>query len=851
MAGFGGAVKLTGESEYRQALAQITQNLREVSSQMNVVSSAYDKNDNSIEALSSKSTVLNAKLDEQVNKLKVLQAQYTSMSQKYEENTQKHNDLVQEYEKEKAELDKIKNTLGTTSTAYINQEKVVAELEKEVKKSTINQNANAQSMSNLRIQMNNASSDINKTEKEIKNLSKQMEEAEKSTDDLGDSVEDAGKKAKTSSDGFTVFKGILANLGTQVINSVVNGLKSLSGALINIGKQAVGNYKAYQQLTGGVETLFGESADKVMQYSNVAYKTAGISANEYMEQITSFSASLISSLGGDTAKASEYGNRAIIDMSDNANKMGTSMQMIQNAYQGFAKQNYTMLDNLKLGYGGTKTEMQRLIKDASQMTDVQKELGITVDAGSMSFGNIVNAISVMQKKMGIAGTTTKEAGDTIEGSFNSMAGAWQNLLTGIASGQDISELINQLVNSVVTTAKNLIPTIQNSIKGIGSLVSGMLKEVVPLIIKEIPPLITETLPILNDAINTAIHSILDVLPTVIQAINEMLPMIIQTILSMLPDIVDAGIQGVNALIDGISQAIPTLISMLPEIIVNIIDTILKHIPEIITTGTTLLTSLIEGIAKAIPELVKYLPTLIETFVQTIIENLPLIIDSGIQVINALVEGIDEAIISIVNEMPRIVMAIISGIINAIPKFIENGSKIVGSLIEGMTNKLGNVGEMAMTIVKTIIEAFKTLPSQMFNWGKDMIQGLINGIKSMISNVGKAVKGVADKIKSFLHFSRPDVGPLRDYETYMPDMIKGMTDSLKEASPMLIDEVGNIAGQISNAMTPNGSYEIANDNISYNSMVEAFKEALSEMKIELDDEVAGRFVRDTVTKAIYT
>jgi len=343
MAGFGGAVKLTGESEYRQALAQITQNLREVSSQMNVVASAYDKNDNSIEALSSKSTVLNSKLEEQNNKLKVLQSQYTSMSQKYEENTNKHNALVQTYDEEKAELERIKTTLGATSKEYLAQEKVVAELEKEVKKSTANQNANAQSMSNLRIQMNNATTDINKTENEIKQLSKAMEEAEKDTDDLGDSVEDAGKKTKGASDGFTVFKGVLSNLATDVIRSAVNGLKALGGALINVGKQAVGNYKAYQQLTGGVETLFGDSADQVMKYAEVSYKTAGISANQYMEQITSFSASLISSLGGDTKKASEVGNRAIIDMSDNANKMGTSMEMIQNAYQGFAKQNYTML----------------------------------------------------------------------------------------------------------------------------------------------------------------------------------------------------------------------------------------------------------------------------------------------------------------------------------------------------------------------------------------------------------------------------------------------------------------------------------------------------------------------------
>ena len=852
MAGFGGAVKLTGESEYRQALAQITQNLREVSSQMNVVATAYDKNDNSMEALSSKSTVLNSRLEQQVEKLKVLQSQYTSMSQKYADNTQKHEALVQSYNNEKSKLDQLKSTVGTTSTAYQQQEKVVANLEKEVKKSTANQNANAQAMSNLRVQMNNATSDINKTENEIKQLDKAMEEAEKSTDDLSKSVKDAGESAKKSGDGFTVFKGILSNLGTQVINGVVNGLKSLTGALVNAGKQAVNNYKSYQQLVGGVETLFGESADVVQQYADKAYKTAGISANQYMEQITSFSASLISSLGGDTKKASEYGNRAIIDMSDNANKMGTSMEMIQNAYQGFAKQNYTMLDNLKLGYGGTKTEMARLISDASKMTDVQKELVVTVDEGSMSFGNIVNAISVMQKSMGIAGTTSKEAGETIEGSFNSMAGAWQNLLTGMASGNDISDLINQFVNSVVTSAKNLVPTIQNTIKGIGELVSGLLKEVVPLLIKEIPPLIQETLPILIEAVETSTYAIMDVLPTVIDTVAQLIPEIVEMLLSMLPQLVDVGIKAIMSLIQGISDALPKLIGMLPDIIIQVVNVILDNIGLIIKTGTQLLVGLIKGLSIAIPKLIDYIPQIVETIIEVLMENLPLIIESGIEIIVALVNGIIQALPKLVAYIPKIIMAIVKGLMEGVPKMMSSGGDLMGGLIKGIASMIGNVGKTIGNVVKEIINGIKNLPKQMFNWGKDMLQGLIDGFKSMISKVGDAVKDVANKIKSFLHFSRPDVGPLRDYETYMPDMIKGMTQSLKEASPQLIDEVQSISDSISTAMSPkiDGAYAFNTTN-DYISMVDAFKEALSQMKIELDDETVGKFVRTTVERAIYT
>ena len=851
MAGFGGAVKLTGESEYRQALAQITQNLREVSSQMNVVSSAYDKNDNSVEALSKKAGVLNDKLEEQNEKLRVLQEQYTSMSQKFVENSQKHNKLINSYEDEKAELEKIKNTLGTTSTAYINQEKVVANLEKEVKKSTANQNANVQSMSKLRIEMNNAQTDINKTKKEINDFGNSSKEAKVEVEKLGIEVQETGEKAEKSNKGWTVFRGILSNLATDVIRSAVNGLKQLSGAVINIGKQAVANYKSYQQLAGGVETLFGDSAEQVMKYSEVAYKTAGISANQYMEQITSFSASLISSLGGDTKKASEYGNRAIIDMSDNANKMGTSMEMIQNAYQGFAKQNYTMLDNLKLGYGGTKEEMKRLIADASKMTDVQKELGLTVDGSSMSFGNIVNAISVMQKSMGIAGTTTKEAGDTIEGSFNSMAGAWQNLLTGIASGSDISGLIDNLVNSILTTAKNLIPTIQNTIKGVANLISGLLKEVVPLLVKEIPPLIQETLPILIEAIKSSINAIMDVLPIVIDTVAQLIPQIVEMLLSMLPQLVDVGIKGILSLIQGISDALPQLIAMLPKIIKEIIDTLLNNIGLIIETGTQLLVALIQGLSEAIPQLIDYIPQIVETIIEVLMENLPLVIDAGIQILVALVNGIVQAMPKLISYMPKIIIAIVKGLLEGLPKMISSGGDLIGGLIDGIMSMITNIGQTMGQVVKAIIDGIKNLPKQMFNWGKDMITGLINGIKSMFGKIGEAVKGVANKIKSFLHFSRPDVGPLRDYETYMPDMIAGMTKSLEEASPQLIDQVRNLAGEISTAMSPSGEYVISSGATNPNSMVEAFKEALSQMKIELDDEVAGKFVRDTVTKAIYT
>ena len=321
MAGFGSSIKLDGESEYQRALKQINQSLREVSSEMKVVSSSFDKNDKSTQAMAQKSDVLNKKLEEQKNKLSILTQKYNEMNNTYGKNSTAQKQLTDELTKEKAKLDEIGATLGKTSKEYQEQQKVVDQLEdKQV------QYNNA--VSKAKTEMNQAQAEVNKTTKEL--------------DELGKEEEDVTKKTKETGDGFTVFKGILANLGTQAINSAINGLKSMGSALVNVGKQAIESYAEYEQLVGGVETLFGKSADVVQEYANNAYKTAGLSANEYMDTVTSFSASLISSLGGDTAKASEYANRAIVDMSDNANKMGTDMSMIQNAYQGFAKQNYTI-----------------------------------------------------------------------------------------------------------------------------------------------------------------------------------------------------------------------------------------------------------------------------------------------------------------------------------------------------------------------------------------------------------------------------------------------------------------------------------------------------------------------------
>ena len=328
MTAFGGAIKLTGESEYRQALQKCTQNLQSMSSALKAQTIDFNNNDKSMKDNAIKQKELTDSIRKQQEELNKAKSAYAQYSVAVQTRTIRHNELNKEYKNAVLELDRIKKASGESSDEYKKQAEVVDKLGQELADSAESLNENKTAMASLKSEINTANKTINQAQREL--------------DGLGQEAEDSGKQAQKASEGFTVFKGVLANLGAQAITAAVNGLKKLGGALVNVGKQAISNYADYEQLVGGVETLFKDSAGVVQKYADNAYKTAGISANNYMETVTSFSASLLQSLGNDTAKAARYGDLAITDMADNANKMGTAMSSIQNAYQGFAKQNYTI-----------------------------------------------------------------------------------------------------------------------------------------------------------------------------------------------------------------------------------------------------------------------------------------------------------------------------------------------------------------------------------------------------------------------------------------------------------------------------------------------------------------------------
>lgn len=838
MAGFGGSVKLTGESEYRNALKLCTQSLREMASAQQASAAQFNASDKSINALTTREQQLNAILAKQKSVLADVTASYNTFAAKVKEQADRHKELEATYNKELSELEKIKAASGETSDAYQKQSEKVADLASELKKSEAAYTQNELALSKMKTQMNNAEATVSKTTQEL--------------NELGNEAEESGEKAKKGGDGFTVMKGILADLGSSAIKSALNGLKSLGGALVNVGKQAIASYGEYEQLVGGVETLFKDSAGIVEGYANNAYKTAGMSANEYMDTVTSFSASLLQGLGGDTEAAAKVADMAITDMADNANKMGTSIDMIQNAYAGFAKGNFTMLDNLKLGYSGTQEEMARLINDSGVMGESFKATAKNVK--DIPFDKMAEAIHKVQEQMGITGTTAEEASKTIQGSVSSMKSAWANMLTGIADDNaDFGQLVDNLVNSLAAVMDNLVPRIQKTITGIAQLVSKLVKDVLPKIVAEIPAILQESLPILVDALKTLLTSLLDILPTVMPILTDTFMQIVNALIEMLPQIIEVGIQVVIQLIQGIAQALPQLIAMLPTIIKSIVTTLIENLPLIIKAGIDIIIALINGLADAIPQLIEYIPEIIDTIINVLIENLPLIIDAGIQIIVALVNGIIKALPSLIAMVPKLIANFVQTFISKLPEILTLGVKAVASIIQGIGQMVGQLIASVGNLVNRVVSTVAQLPSKMVEMGKNLVQGLWNGINNAKDWVINKIKGfgsaILDGIKSFFGIHSPStlfrdqigknlaLGVGEGFSDEMADVTKEMQSSLPTSLDTSINT--GLNGGVSGAST-----------LAYDNMVSAFKAALQDVKVVLDDEEVGTFIDKTVTNLVY-
>ena len=427
-----------------------------------------------------------------------------------------------------------------------------------------------------------------------------------------------GLFGKVGSAASTVGKGIF-NVATNVAKVSVAATTAGAAAVSALTTLAVNSYADYEQLVGGVETLYKTSADKVQQYAADAYKTAGLSANEYMNTATTFAASLVSSLGGDTEQAAELANTAIGDMSDNANKMGTDMESIQNAYNGFSKQNYTMLDNLKLGYGGTKQEMQRLLDDANKLNAAQ---GNYTKYSIDSYADVVSAIHDVQNAMGITGTTSKEASTTIQGSVNATKSAWSNLVTGIADDNaNFEQLISNFVNSATTAASNIIPRIEAALNGAAKLIESL----VPPIMAELPGLIETVLPQLA-------QSAVNIVQTLVTGIS-----------ANAAQLIDSAIQIITVLGNGIYQMLPTVAQSALQIVLTLVSKLNENLPQMLDTAGQMLIAFVEGVSEHLPDIMLAAASIVETLLTYFIEHLPDIVEGAMQMGNAVIDGIIDGI----------------------------------------------------------------------------------------------------------------------------------------------------------------------------------------------------------------
>lgn len=535
-------------------------------------------------------------------------------------------------------------------------------------------------------------------------------------------LDNASGKASGFADKLKSGLATAAKVGAAALTAAATGMAALT-------KASIDQYAEYEQLVGGVDTLFKTASDKVQEYAANAYKTAGMSANEYMDTVTSFSASLLQSLGGDTEKAAQKADQAITDMADNANKMGTGMEMIQNAYQGFAKQNYTMLDNLKLGYGGTKEEMERLLADAEKLSGQKFDIS--------SYSDIVDAIHVVQTEMGITGTTAKEAASTIQGSVSAAKSAWSNLITGIAADNaDLDTLIGNFVSSVETAAGNIIPRVSVMLGGISQLVTSASTTIIPMVIT----------------------TITDNLPALLQAAVALVGALGQGIIDSLPAITQAAIDILFFLANGLIENLPTLIDSIVQVTLTIVQMLTSpdFLTQLIETAILLIMTLAQGLIDAIPQLIAAVPMIIGNLLAAIIVELPNIIQMGIDLLFALIDGIIKCIPELVAAVPTLIIAFVNGIVNNLDKIILAAPQIIVSLITGI---IGAIPELIAAVPRVIAAIADTIRN--YDWGgigRNIVQGLKDGIAGMWDNIkdwfNEKVNSLVGGVKRILGIHSP-------------------------------------------------------------------------------------------------
>lgn len=543
------------------------------------------------------------------------------------------------------------------------------------------------------------------------------------------------------------------SFGGKLVGAI-KGVIAAAGIGTALSK-AITEGAALEQSIGGVETLFGDAASQVIAAADNAFATAGLSANAYMETVTGFSARLLQGLGGDTQAAAALADTAVTDMADNANKMGTSMETITQTYQSLARGNYEMLDNLKLGYGGTQTEMARLINDSGVLGDTM--VATAENVNSIGFDKMIEAIHVVQTEMGITGTTALEAETTITGSLSALQASFSNVLANLTLGRDLGPSLNALATTLTTLLTgNLLPAVWN---------------------------------------------ILSALPgALVTFVSTLGPQLVSGLQTMVPQILTSGTQLIQSLGDGFVQGIPEFLANALPMVLQFTEQLRANFGTMVDAGIDLLLNLVQGIADALPTLIEYVPQIVSNIAGLINDNAPKILSAGVQVIVTLVKGLINAVPTIIDNIPQIIRAIVDTITAF--NWLNLGATVIKTIGNGLVSMAGALKGFMQSTLSGALDYIKSLPGQALKWGKDLISGFVDGIIGSVGNLINSVKNVAATVASYLHFSRPDVGPLREYEQWMPDMMSGLAKGITSNIYRVTDAMGQLTAFMAEDLQPN-------------------------------------------------
>lgn len=562
------------------------------------------------------------------------------------------------------------------------------------------------------------------------------------------------KKTDQASNKWGSLGSKISGVGAGVAKATGAALLAAGTAIAGITVASLKSYADYEQFTGGIQKLFGDTSDTVIKNAQKAYKTAGMDANNYMQTVTGFSARLLQSLGGDTEKAANIADTAIKDMSDNANTFGTDMESIKTAYQGFAKANYTMLDNLKLGFGGTASEMARLVNESGVMGDTF--VATAQNINEVGFDKIIEAIHVTQEELKITGTTATEASQTISGSVNAMKGAWGNLLTSFASGDidAISVAMEGLGDSIGDVFTNISTVIPKIIEGMVGAISQLpkldLSGIITKIVEQIPMLVELAVSLVKELV----EGIKENLPMIVTSAMAIITTLVIGLTDLLPMILTMGIELIVSLLQGIAEALPELIPAIIDAVILMVTTLVENLPLIIEAGLEIIVALIRGLVEALPTLIQFIPSIIGSIVTVLNDSLPLIVIAALQIILALAKGLIIAIPQLVVAVPQIVLAIVKALAKSGKSMQEAGKELVAGLWNGITNSMKWFKDKITGWVGDVMKFIKRLfgissPSKLMEGevGFNLGSGIASGIMKSIDLVENAMGAIGDTVEA--------------------------------------------------------------------------------------------------------